>query len=444
MLASRKRPAPLLLLVLLALAAICYHSRDTHHIYTQWLSSVESRPTKLPTNRTLGFGAVVVVSKEGSSRRHRLIQAANVTDFDLTIPAQPEWTEGDIQRFINGQPDAQKGSVLGWLGHHNALRWFLDSDLETALILEDDVDWDIRLRSIQIPLAASVTRQLLPPARSRQPHASRNANHSQYWGDHEAWDVLYLGHCGDYFDVIEKNGPKTDRQSYNLSTTPHKLYHDPTLPPWLDLHPFTQSLFRLLGMPERTRVMHRSKLPLCSFGYAVNRLAAERLLNDLAPPKLRKGGPRAFDVALLHSCNKGENTPSPTPDWQKPKNPLDPKQRSKYPSPGLRCWTLNSELFHHMPGLSEIDMIGALAGEMHDLPPVDRAAQTQVYDRNETTNIDCGFWSGAFAFDEDDKDRLHYLQQKVGREGVCLKDREHRNIYYAPQTAFEPVRATHR
>lgn len=141
---------------------------------------------------------------------------------------------------------------------------FLDSDLETALILEDDVDWDIRLRSIQIPLAASVTRQLLPPARSRQPHASRNANHSQYWGDHEAWDVLYLGHCGDYFDVIEKNGPKTDRQSYNLSTTPHKLYHDPTLPPWLDLHPFTQSLFRLLGMPERTRVMHRSKLPLCS------------------------------------------------------------------------------------------------------------------------------------------------------------------------------------
>ncbi len=29
---------------------------------------------------------------------------------------------------------------------------FLESGLETALILEDDVDWDIRLRSVQIPL----------------------------------------------------------------------------------------------------------------------------------------------------------------------------------------------------------------------------------------------------------------------------------------------------
>jgi hypothetical protein len=112
MLASRKRPAPLLLLILLVIIGIWYHSRDTDAIYAQWLSSVESRPAKLPANRTLGFGAVVVVSKEGSARRHPLIQAANVTDFDLTIPRQPEWTEGDVQRFINGQSNAQKGSIL--------------------------------------------------------------------------------------------------------------------------------------------------------------------------------------------------------------------------------------------------------------------------------------------------------------------------------------------
>ncbi|CAA9961303.1 hypothetical protein PTMSG1_04687 [Pyrenophora teres f. maculata] len=429
MLAPRKRPMPLLLLTVLVLIGIWYHHRDTDRVYLQWMSSIEARPMKIPANRTLGFGAVVVVSKEGSPRREPLLQAANVTDFDITIPEQPAWTEGDVQRFINGQENAVKGSILAWLGHHNALKWFLASGLETALILEDDVDFDIRLRSVQIPLAASAARRLLPPAPNQHPFSNYASNRSQYWGDQEAWDLLYLGHCGDYFDIVDDDGPKTDRQDYNLTAMPHVLYEDPTMPSWLNLHPFTQSLFRLLGMPERNRVMHRSKFPLCSFGYAVTRPAAERLLNDLAPPKLKKDGARAFDVALLHACNKGENTPSPTPEWQRPS--ADPKMRSKYPSPGLRCWTLNSELFHHMPGRSEIDSLTEESGEKPGPPPVDRAAEFQVFYRNETTNIDCGFWSGAFSFEEGDLERLHYLQEKVGREGLCLKEgKQHDDIDY--------------
>lgn len=123
MLASRKRPTPLLLTLALFLLVVWYHREDADPIYEQWLASVESRPVKMPANRTLGFGAVVVVSSNGSDRRHSLVQAANVTDFDLTIPQQPDWTEGDVQRFINGQDNVQRGSILAWLGHHNALRW---------------------------------------------------------------------------------------------------------------------------------------------------------------------------------------------------------------------------------------------------------------------------------------------------------------------------------
>ena len=123
MLASRKRSPPLLLIITLILIAIWYHSRQGDRLYDDWISSIESRPVKLSANRTLGFGAVVVVSKDGSDRRETLIQAANVTNFDLTIPRQPDWTEGDVQRFINGQENAQKGSILAWLGHRNALQW---------------------------------------------------------------------------------------------------------------------------------------------------------------------------------------------------------------------------------------------------------------------------------------------------------------------------------
>ena len=47
------------------------------------------------------------------------------------------------------------------LSHRVVLQEFLRSGLETALILEDDVDFDIRLRSLQVPLAQFASRQLL-------------------------------------------------------------------------------------------------------------------------------------------------------------------------------------------------------------------------------------------------------------------------------------------
>jgi len=279
------------------------------------------------------------------------------------------------------------------------------------------VDWDIRLRSAQIPLAASAFRQLLPPQRSSHPFHNAKSHHTQYWGNHAAWDLLYLGHCGDYFEPIEDDGLQLT-QDYNLTAMPHILYNDTTLPQHSDLHPFTQTLFEKLGMPPQSRIIHRSQLPLCSFGYAVTRPAAIRLLHDLAPPKLTENGPRAFDVALLTACREGANTPSYVPLESKASSHLNSEMRD---SPGLRCWTLNSELFHHMPGQSLIAEIETQSGEGPGIPPVDLAAQDQVAQRNETTNIDCGFWGGAFAFDDGDTDELHYLQEHVGRKGQCLK-----------------------
>ncbi|PVI05268.1 glycosyltransferase family 25 protein [Periconia macrospinosa] len=420
---SRKRPIPLLVAFALTLLFFTY-THNTGHIYRHWTPSLSSQHDNVPANSTLGFGAMVVVSKNGSKRRHSLLQAANVTNLDLTIPEQPQWTENEVERFRNGQQDkVQVGSILAWLGHRNALQWFLDSGLETALILEDDVDWDIRLRTVQAPLAARAARSLLSSKWPR-PLSKLRAKKEHYWGDHRQWDLLYLGHCGDYFNQITEDGEVPGDTSYDLSGSRHITYNDPTLPTRSDLHPFTQSLFNTLRLPAHSRIFHRSKFPLCSFGYAVTRPAAERLLNDLATPKLSEGGPRAFDVALLDACHAGSKTPSPTP-WRNPYPHPNPMLRHKYASPGLRCWTLNSELFHHMPGSSQIAEIGWEIGEEHGIPPVDLAGQAQVVYRNESTNIGCGFWSRGFAFDDADHQRLEWLQEEVGRRGRCLKyDRE--------------------
>ncbi|KAF2014962.1 glycosyltransferase family 25 protein [Aaosphaeria arxii CBS 175.79] len=428
MIAHRKRILPVLVASTLLLLAFFYHS-NPDGAYVQWVSSIERLPVKLPANRTLGFGAVVAVSKEGSSRRHALLQAANVTDIDITIPVQPQWTEGDVETFRNGETDdVQRGSILAWMGHHNALRWFLDSGLETALILEDDVDWDIRLRSVQAPLAASAMRSLLPPARPYSPFAKVDDQDAQYWGNHADWDLLYLGHCGDYFIGVTYEGIiPTGKEYTNLDNNgPHKIYRDNTLPAKSDLHPFTRELFNKLGLSDHQRAVHRSRWPLCSFGYAVTRPAAERLLTDLAPPKLKPGRPRAFDVALLHACSEGRKTPSPTDPNNNPHPHPNPKLRNKYASAGLRCWTINSELFHHMPGESQIAQVDESFGEdPPGMPPVDWAGVQQVLSRNETINIDCGFWNGEFAFEDGDSKTLETLRENVGRQGKCLKRGRH-------------------
>lgn len=128
MLASRKRSTPLLLALALVALILWYHGTDPDRTYAQWRSSFESHSVKLAANRTLGFGAVVAVSKEGSTRRHGLLQAANVTDFDIVIPTQPSWTEGDVEQFFGESAEGEvkhRGSILAWLGHHNALRWYV-------------------------------------------------------------------------------------------------------------------------------------------------------------------------------------------------------------------------------------------------------------------------------------------------------------------------------
>ncbi|KAK8219644.1 hypothetical protein M8818_000618 [Zalaria obscura] len=331
-----------------------------------------------PANATLGFGGLYVVSGPGSPRRAGMIQAANVTELDLTIPEQHQWTAQQIANFKYG-PESKmaNGSIMAWMSHHVVLREFLKSGAETALVFEDDVDWDIHLRTYQVPVTAAAVKSLLPPA-----------GPEYYWGHPEDWELLYLGHCGDYFNSVFQGVGVGHIHPEDLQKIPHAIYQDATLPDRTDLHPYTASLLSAFSVPEQTRVVHKSKFPLCTFGYAVTRASAQRLLEDLAPAKEKKeGSAQAYDIAIVEAC------------------------RDK----GLRCYSINPELFHHMEGTSLID------GKHHARPPVDAAGLEQVRYRNETANIGCGFWSKDFAWGED-LERLEYLREEVGRKGRCLKE----------------------
>ena len=110
--------------------------------------------------------------------------AANITGLDVSIPVQPLWTEEDLSQMrAENVSSITRGSALAWLGHLNALRTFLASNYSTALIIEDDVDWDIRLRTIQIPVTASAFRSLTSN------YNTKGLDIRDYWGSVVNWDI---------------------------------------------------------------------------------------------------------------------------------------------------------------------------------------------------------------------------------------------------------------
>jgi len=317
------------LLAIIALLAITFfvyiHSSGSEQPLTHYASTgtLLNLPDLPPANGTLGFGAIAAVSRATSERRDGLVLAANITEIDITIPLQPVWTDEDLANIrAENNSRITNGSALAWLGHHNVLRWFLDSNLETVLILEDDVDWDIHLRTSQIPKAAAAVRHLMaanaPDRAYAEKHYLDPIKSGGYWGPANiTWDILYLGHCGDIFSPSKWN-----------FRVPRAAFEDHTMPPRAELHRETRKFLDSLDIPEDTRMIHRSIFPLCTFGFALTRNAAYRLLHEIAPRETA-GGTEAYDVRILEACR----------------------------DEGLRCWSAQPELFHHMDAPSEIAIV---------------------------------------------------------------------------------------
>ncbi|KAF2179866.1 glycosyltransferase family 25 protein, partial [Zopfia rhizophila CBS 207.26] len=210
------------------------------------------------------FGAVLAVSHAKSPKRKDLIYAANLTDIGITIPEQPVWTDDDLRAFRSEEKSRiRKGSALAWMGHLNTLKWYgtFITHCAPSLTLEDDIDWDIRLCTSQIPLAAASIRQLLSNSTS-----SLNLAPTTYWGSLSSWEILYLGHCGDHFHASQ------------LQKYPYQAYQNTSLPLLSHLDPKTAQFVTDPGLPEFTRIAYRSYWPLCTFAYAVTCASAQRIL----------------------------------------------------------------------------------------------------------------------------------------------------------------------
>ena len=147
----------------------------------------------------------------------------------------------------------------------------VENDLSSALILEDDVDWDIRLKD-QLADFARGSRYLLNITESAKTHSP--------YGD--GWDVLWVGLCRDEL-------AKDDPQLFIIN-------EDPSVPNFANLRAKDEPHLKEHG--EHSRLVHMAGGPVCSFGYAVSNKGARKLLYALSVKELRG----IFDNALSWWC----------------------------------------------------------------------------------------------------------------------------------------------
>ncbi|KAF1998377.1 glycosyltransferase family 25 protein [Amniculicola lignicola CBS 123094] len=152
-----------------------------------------------------------------------------------------------------------------WRAHANVWKYMLDNDVESALVIEDDVDFDVNIKDIM----GKLNWQL------RFNNTIRWGKEVEKgWGEECPygcdWDEIFIGSCGG----------KPNRDRLDL----HQMYEDAhapnvsSLPNWVRREMTTMwNLTETDGL----RVISPTWSPLCTMGYGLSRMGAMRMLYQI-------------------------------------------------------------------------------------------------------------------------------------------------------------------
>lgn len=255
---------------------------------------------KLIANGTLGFEKIYAIGlSERTDRRDSLELAADVTNLHLT------WMEGvpAAQMHPKTVPPTYKlngvlpGVVGCWRSHMNVMRQIVRDKVSSALIFEDDADWDVRIVD-QMQQFAVATKELLK-------HGSQDKKDDQRTNSPygEGWDMLWIGHCGGfqgntssvphYIIRDDETVPPTMAiDDMLLNITPY-IHWNPDVPgPPCTAHAGRDPAGKLCDSPRlapRDRIVQERAKPVCTAAYAISYQGARKML-------ARNGGLSLTDV----------------------------------------------------------------------------------------------------------------------------------------------------
>jgi hypothetical protein len=155
-------------------------------------------------NSTLNFEKIFAINLPSRlDRKDTLTLMAAYHNLSITIvPGVRSLAENALP------PPRNPGSVRTeeyavWRAHANIWRKIIEEGITTALIMEDDNDWDLNLKE-QIPRVLTALNDLTrPPTRAQQDGVVRGDQQN------EPWDVLYLGTCMESASLSDRRGRAT-------------------------------------------------------------------------------------------------------------------------------------------------------------------------------------------------------------------------------------------
>ncbi|PSN62289.1 hypothetical protein BS50DRAFT_592489 [Corynespora cassiicola Philippines] len=224
-------------------------------------------PNPRPANETLDFQEILYISMPyRTDRQDALSLLAAVTGLRLTmIPGVDVSTVHRKARPPGLSEDKQNDPLVGvWRAHANTWRYIIDNNISSALILEDDVDWDMNIKEIM----GLWNWQL----RYNNTVRWGTGNEGQGWAEECPygcdWDELFMGQCG--------NTPNPDRLDL------HQVYHDPHGPvistTQNNILKEATEVWNLSSTDSSLRISSATYGPLCAMGYGLSRIGAMRML----------------------------------------------------------------------------------------------------------------------------------------------------------------------
>ncbi|KAG8529549.1 uncharacterized protein KY384_006186 [Bacidia gigantensis] len=150
------------------------------------------------TNTTLGFESIIAINLAArTDRRDLLTLMSSYQGVHLNWQNAVRGTEMDEKAWPSHWNTSGTQSTSGelglWRSHVNALRHVVETGYSTALIIEDDVDWDVSFKSQLVDYARHL-QNLTAPVDSLTQLSSSSSVQSPYG---PAWDMLWLGTCAN-------------------------------------------------------------------------------------------------------------------------------------------------------------------------------------------------------------------------------------------------------
>ncbi|KAF7590709.1 hypothetical protein BBP40_002500 [Aspergillus hancockii] len=210
-------------------------------------------------NTTLGFQKIFAIGfKERTDKHDAITLAASYTGLEV------DWLEGVRAADIppkaypavwSEEKHRDKPAELGsWRAHMNVLRHIVENKISSAIVMEDDSDWDVNIKAQMIEFARG----------TRQIQGTTGIPFSPYGDD---WDMLWLGHCG----INSRGEPKFYVIPDDLTVTPRN-HQNEFVRPGLAENPDY----------ERHRLIFQGDNAICSWALAFSFEGARKALTALS------------------------------------------------------------------------------------------------------------------------------------------------------------------